>query len=169
MNKFYETLTYVNEILYEPNHLIIKNIKEENQNSDYGAGIFQLHSKSVRFRVAKITPAKIGQFVAFWEKDKNNKNQAFSYEDATDLLVIHTCNNNNNFGQFVFPKEVLVKQGILKTATSKGKMAIRVYPNWDTPTSKQAIETQKWQLPYFVSMNDTNSLPVQELIKLYSI
>jgi len=169
MNKFYKALTYVNEFFYEPNHLTIKAIREETQNSDYGAGIFQLNSKSVRFRVAKITPTKIGQFVAFWEKDLDNKNQAFSFENATDLLVINIFTNNNHyFGQFVFPKEVLVKQNILKTATAKGKMAIRVYPSWDTPTSKQAIATQKWQLPYFVVVNNKNSLQIQELLKLYS-
>ena len=124
MNKFYKTLTYVNEILYEPNHLTIKNILEETQNSDHGAGIFQLNSKSVRFRVAKITPTKIGQFVAFWEKDEANKNQAFSYDNATDLLVINTFGRNGIYGQFVFPKEVLLKQNILKTSKTKGKMAI---------------------------------------------
>jgi hypothetical protein len=75
MNKFYKALTYVNEIFYEPHHLTIKAIQEETQNSDYGA---------------EITPIKIGQFVAFWEKDLDNKNQAFSYENATDLLVINT-------------------------------------------------------------------------------
>ena len=169
MNNFYRALTYVNEILYEPNHLIINSIREETQNSEYGAGIFQLGSKSVRFRVSKITPTKIGQFVAFWEKDFDNKNQAFSYDNAPDLLVINIFTNNNHyFGQFVFPKEVLVKQNILKTATAKGKMAIRVYPSWDTPTSKQAIATQKWQLPYFVVVNNKNSLQIQELLKLYS-
>ncbi|WP_020059755.1 MepB family protein [Bacillus sp. 123MFChir2] len=168
MNEFYNALTYINKMFYEPNHLTIKAVREEAQNSDYGAGIFQLNSKTIRFRVAKITPTKIGQFVAFWEKDGDNKNQAFSYEKATDLLVINTFTRNNNFGQFVFPKEVLVKQNILKTATTKGKMAIRVYPSWENPTSKQAIETQKWQLEYFVGMNNTNSLPIQELLKLYS-
>ncbi|PAK41134.1 MepB protein [Priestia megaterium] len=130
--------------------------------------MFQLNSKSVRFRVAKNTPNKIGQFVSFWEKDDAHKNQAFSYEKATDLLVINTFNSENRFGQFVFPKEVLVKQKILKTANTKGKMAIRVYPIWDKPTSKQAIETQKWQLEYFVETNNTNNLPQQELLKLYS-
>ena len=169
MNEFYKALTYVNENFYEPNHFIIKDFREEVQNSDYGAGIFQLNSKSVRFRVAKKTPTKIGQFVAFWEKDSNHKNQAFSYEKATDLLVINTFTSENNFGQFVFPKEVLVKQNILKTATTKGKMAIRVYPRWEKPTSKQAIETQKWQLEYFVEVNKRNHLPLQELLKLYSI
>jgi len=168
MNEFNKTLTYVNELLYEPNHLTIKNIREETQNSDYGAGIFQLNSKSVRFRVAKITPTKVGQFVSFWEKDAANKNQAFSYENATDLLVINTFNNNGDFGQFVFPKEVLLKQNILKTANTKGKMALRVYPSWDTPTSKQAIVTKKWQSPYFVKVDATTSLSIHELLKLYS-
>jgi hypothetical protein len=154
-------------MFYEPNHLTIKAVREEAQNSDYGAGIFQLNSKSVRFRVAKITPTKTGQFVAFWEKDGDNKNQAFSYEKATDLLVINTF-ASNHFGQFVFPKEVLVKQNILKTAAAKGKMAIRVYPGWENPTNKQAVDTQKWQLEYFAGMSNTASLPVQELLKLYA-
>lgn len=167
MNEFYKALTYVNENFYKPNHLVIKAIEEEAQNSDYGAGLFQLSSKSVRFRVAKTTPNKIGQFVSFWEKDTSHKNQAFSYEKATDLLVINTF-AKDRFGQFVFPKEVLVQQKILKTAITKGKMAIRVYPIWDTPTSKQAIETQKWQLEYFIETDNTNNLPQQELLKLYS-
>ncbi|KNH20523.1 MepB family protein [Priestia megaterium] len=168
MNEFYQALTYVNENFYEPNHFVIKAIREEAQNSDYGAGIFQLNSKSVRFRVAKTTPNKVGQFVSFWEKDATYKNQAFSYGKATDLLVINTFTSTNRFGQFVFPKEVLLKQKILKAATTKGKMAIRVYPIWDKPTSKQAMETQKWQLEYFVETNDANNLLHQKLLKLYT-
>ncbi|MDM5319631.1 MepB family protein [Bacillus altitudinis] len=168
MNEFYNALTYVNKMFYEPNRLSLKAVREEVQNSDYGAGVFQLNSNSIRFRVAKITPTKIGQFVAFWEKDEENKNQPFSYEKATDLLVINTFTSENDFGQFVFPKEVLVKQHILKTDTTKGKMAMRVYPSWDKPASKQAIQTQKWQLEYFVGTNNTNRLPAQELLKLYS-
>ena len=145
MNEFYKALTNVNKVLYKPNRLTLNAIQEEAQNSDYGAGMFQLNSKSVRFRVAKITPNKIGQFVAFWEKDGDGK-----------------------FGQFVFPKEVLVKQNILKTSDTKGKMAIRVYPRWENPTSKQAIKTQNWQLEYFIEINKTDSYPVEELLKLYS-
>ncbi|WP_332650065.1 MepB family protein [Lysinibacillus sp. 54212] len=168
MNEFHRALTYINERFYEPNNLVIKDIMEETQNAEYGAGIFQLNSKSIRFRVAKITPTKTGQFVAFWEKDDQNKNQAFSLEKGTDLLVITVFTNDKRFGQFVFPKEVLLQHNILKTATQKGKMAMRVYPSWDTPTSKQARATQKWQLPYFVSLEDADSLDVQELLKLYA-
>ncbi|MDK8179547.1 MepB family protein [Paenibacillus sp. UMB4589-SE434] len=168
MNNFYKALTFVNETLYKPNGLTVSSVREETQNSDYGAGVFELNSKSVRFRVAKITPAKTGQFVAFWEKDIDHKNQAFSYENTPDLLVINTFTTNNQyFGQFVFPKEVLVQQNIFKSATAKGKMAIRVYPSWDIPNSKQAIATQKWQLPYFIVINDKNSLQMEKLLKLY--
>ncbi|MBU3105808.1 MepB family protein [Clostridium gasigenes] len=166
MNKFNNAVNYANRILYKPNNLFINNLKEENQNSDYGAGVFQLNSKSIRFRVAKITPNKIGQFVAFWEKDDKNKNQPFSYNQSPDLLVINTF-KDNHFGQFIFPKEVLIKKGILKTNEQDGKMAIRVYPSWDTPTNKQAIATQKWQLIYFIDISDTNKLLNQEILKLY--
>lgn len=169
MNTFSQAFTYINEVFYEPNHLTVKDIQEETQNSEYGAGVFQLNCTSVRFRVAKITPTKIGQFVAFWAKDATNKNQAFSVENAPDLLVINTFSNDQQyFGQFVFPKDVLVKHNILKTTTTKGKMAMRVYPSWDTPTSKQAIATQKWQLPYFVEVGPNNSLNVQDLVRLYA-
>ncbi|MDV2686886.1 MepB family protein, partial [Alkalihalophilus lindianensis] len=83
-------------------------------------------------------------------------------------LVINTFTSKNNFGQFVFPKEVLAKQNILKTASTKGKMAMRVYPSWEKTTSKQAIETQKWQLEYFIEVNKSNHFPLQKLLKLYS-
>jgi hypothetical protein len=93
MNDFYTALNDVNKMIYEPNGLIVKSVQEEQQNSKYGAGSFRLASKTVRFRVANITPTKVGQFVACWEKDENNKNQPYSYEEAPDLLVI-TCFKN---------------------------------------------------------------------------
>ena len=67
-----------------------------------------------------------------------------------------------------FPKEVLFKRDILRSSSTKGKMAIRVYSSWDKPTSKQAMKTQKWQLPYFVDMSDPSKLPIDKIKKLYS-
>jgi hypothetical protein len=168
VNNFIKALNHVNKLVYEPNQLTLTSIQEEKQNSNYGAGTFQLASCSVRFRVAKKTPNKVGQFVAFWEKDENDNNQPYTYEKAPDLLVINTFLSNDEMGQFIFPKDILAKQNILKTSATKGKMAIRVYPSWDTPTSKQAIKTQKWQLPYFVDLSDTNKLPIKKLLELYS-
>ena len=169
MNDFYTVLNHVNKMIYKPNDLTVKWVQEEKQNSKYGAGTFRLSSKTVRFRVANITPTKVGQFVAFWEKDENNKNQPFTYEEAPDLLVITTFKNDSEFGQFIFPKEILFKQNILKSGSTKGKMAIRVYSSWDNPTSKQAMKTQKWQLPYFVDMSDPRKLPIDNIIELYSL
>ncbi|MGL5351806.1 MAG: MepB family protein [Clostridium sp.] len=166
MNRFNNSIKYMSEVLYKPNNLIIKNPKEEKQNSDYGAGVFKLNSISVRFRVAKITPTKIGQFVAFWEKDTRNKNSPFSYNQSPDLLVINTF-ADKKIGQFIFPKEILLKKGILKTDGQCGKMAMRVYPSWDTPLNKQAIATQKWQLDYFIDISDTNKLYAKEILELY--
>ncbi|MBM7542794.1 MepB family protein [Amphibacillus cookii] len=169
MNDFYTALNYVNKMIYEPNDLTVKSAQEEKQNAKYGAGIFRLSSRTVRFRVANITPTKAGQFVAFWEKDENNKNQPFTYEEAPDLLVITTFKDDSEFGQFIFPKEILFKQDILRFNSKKGKMAIRVYPSWDKPPSKQAMKTQKWQLPYFVDMSDPSKLPTDKIIELYSL
>lgn len=169
MNDFYTALNYVNKIIYEPNGLIVKLVHEEKQNSKYGAGTFHLNSRTVRFRVANITPTKVGQFVAFWEKDINGKNQPYLYEEASDLLVITTFKNENEFGQFIFPKEVLLEKDIFRSTSTKGKMAMRVYPIWDSPSSKQAINTQKWQLPYFVDVCNPNNSPVEKIMELYSI
>ncbi|EIM05360.1 hypothetical protein A1A1_16600 [Planococcus antarcticus DSM 14505] len=141
MKDFYTALSYVSKMIYEPHELMLTSIQEKKQNSTYGAGTFQLSFRTVRFRVANTTPTKTGQFVAFWKKDENNKNQPYSYEEAPDLLVVTVCKNDTEFGQFIFPKEILFKQNILKSSSTKGKMAIRVYPGWDSTTSKQAMKT----------------------------
>jgi len=68
------------------------------------------------------------------------------------------------FGQFVFPKSVLIKKGIISTDKKDGKRAFRVYPNWDNANSKQAERTQKWQLEFFYEINDsTDFKKVREL------
>lgn len=167
MNKFYRVLEYINEHIYIASELTIEAIEEEKQNENYGAGRFRLgyknKSKTVRSRTAKQTPTKVGQFVAFWEKDEKNNNRAYDYESAPDLLIVNLF-KDGNFGQFIFPKEVLLKEKILRSKTSKGKMGIRVYPIWDRPTSKQARKTQNWQLDYFIDMTDTNKIDIKEAI-----
>ncbi|MEK3877404.1 MepB family protein [Paenibacillus sp. FSL M7-0420] len=168
MNKFHTTLAYINETLYAPAGFIADSIREEPQNAEYGAGTFQLGALSVRFRVAKITPTKTGQFVAMWEKNAERKNQAFTYADAPDFLVINTFHPvSGELGQFVFPKDLLKKHGVLATDNAPGKMAMRVYPAWDTVTNKQALATQKWQIPYFGIFDPINHQHMQGLTQLY--
>ncbi|AXI00948.1 mep operon protein MepB [Sporosarcina sp. PTS2304] len=168
MKDFHQALSYINKMMYEPNHMIVQSIQEEKQNAAYGAGIFQIASTTIRFRVANVTATKVGQFVAFWEKDEHDKNQPYSYEQAADLLVITTFASETEFGQFIFPKELLLKQNILRSSSTKGKMAMRVYPVWDRPTSKQAMNTQEWQLPFFVDMSHSHKVPKEKIRELYS-
>ncbi|MGG2016442.1 MepB family protein [Bacillus sp. S10(2024)] len=166
MNNFNNTIKNLDNIVYKPNNLIITNLKEEKQNLEYAGGIFQLNNKTIRFRVSKITPNKIGQFVSFWEKNENMQNQAFSYDSSPDLLVI-TCIDDNKLGQFIFPKEILLKERILKTPSQKGKMAMRIYPIWDNPVNTQARKSQMWQLQYFIDLSETNNLSIDKLLNLY--
>jgi hypothetical protein len=106
-------------------------------------------SLSIRFRVAKITPTKVGQFVTLWQRIGDGSTQPYGVSDPVDLFVIST-RKGNNFGQFVFPKHVLLHQNIVSNKGEGGKRAIRVYPPWDKPTSHQAQKTQKWQSEYFL-------------------
>ncbi|GAK12439.1 MepB family protein [Geomicrobium sp. JCM 19039] len=165
MKGFYETLSYINRTVYSPIGLNIKNVHEEKQNAKYGAGSFETPFKTVRFRVASKTPKKVGQFVVIWRKDENNKNRSYTYDEAHDLLVVTVFNESSEFGQFIFPKEILVKQNIVSTNVREGKMGFRVYPEWDKPTSRQGIKTQEWQLPYFVYMNVSNQ---HDILRLFS-
>lgn len=167
LNNFNDTIRDLNNIVYKPNNLMITNLKEEKQNAEYAGCLFHLNNKTIRFRKSKVTPNKIGQFVSFGRKMKICRNRAFSYEAAPDLLVI-TCIADNKLGQFIFPKEVLLKEKILRTQSQTGKMAMRIYPVWDTTVSNQAKRSQTWQLHYFVDLSDSNNLPIDKLLNLYS-
>lgn len=171
MHSFDTVLKHINEVIYKPNQLTIASTNEEQQNLEYAAGTFELINKltikTVRFRVAKQTPTKIGQFVTFWEKDSKGMNRPFQYDSSPDLLVITTFKDNRTFGQFVFPKDVLLKHNILQSHFTKGKMGIRVYPSWDKPASNTALKTQSWQLDYFFMITHTGILPTTKIMALY--
>ncbi|WP_375103397.1 MepB family protein [Paenibacillus sp. RS8] len=139
------------ELVYNPCNLDCSDLIHEPHNAEYGAYMFNLNALSIRFRVAKITPTKIGQFVTLWERTGDGPIQPYDISDPADLFVIST-RKENHFGQFVFPKAALANQDILSNKGEGGKRAIRVYPPWDTPTSRQAQKTQKWQLEYFLEI-----------------
>ena len=71
----------------------------EPESAAYGACIFSLNGLSVRFRVAKITPTKTGQFVTIWKRHSNGPIQPFDISDAVDLFIIST-HKGNHFGQY---------------------------------------------------------------------
>lgn len=99
-------------------------------------------------RLAQKTPNKKGFFFAIWKKDENNKNKPYEVKDIHNALIVNIV-DVHRLGQFIFPKEVLLDKGILKSDISKGKMALRVYAPWETELNKTAIKTQQWQRDYF--------------------
>lgn len=126
----------------------IQNLFVEKQNQAYEGLTFNLSDESYRSRLAKKTPNKKGYFVVFWEKDAQNKNQPYTFESAPNQLIVLVLDDKKQ-GIFLFPKKVLLEQGILTNQTSKGKMGIRVYPTWESELNTSAQRTQKWQAVYF--------------------
>ncbi len=155
-----------NELVYTPCKFLCSQPILEEQNAEYGAYIFYLNSSYVRFRVAKITPTKVGQFVTLWERINGEAIQPYDISNPADLFVIST-RKGNEFGQFIFPKTVLFHQGIVSNNGEDGKRAIRVYPPWDKPTSYQAKKTQIWQLEYFLEIPSNNSINLVRAKSLY--
>jgi hypothetical protein len=154
------------ELIYDKYNYKCSNPIKEAESSEYGAYTFEIDTLSVTFRVAKITPTKIGQFVTLWKRIDKGPIQPFDFSDPIDLFIIST-RKDNRFGQFIFPKSVLCEQCIVSTNTKEGKRAIRVYPPWDETLSKQAQKTQKWQLNYFLEISNDKPIDFELLKKLY--
>ena len=125
-----------------------------------------MNTLAVRFRVAKITPTKVGQFVTLWERSKAGPIQPYDLSDSVDFFVI-SAREGDNFGQFVFPKAVLCDHDIVSENGQGGKRAIRVYPPWDKPMSRQAQKTQDWQLNYFLEIPANRPIDRERVQMLY--
>jgi hypothetical protein len=139
-------------------------IHYEEQNQAYEGLTFTAANQTFRSRRVKKTPKKKGYFVALWEKDRRGQNQAYSVNSSTDKLVL-TILDGHHSGQFIFPRALLIAKGIVKTETTAGKMAFRIYPPWVHDLNTSARKTQKWQLPYFCDL----STPLVDLDKLRNL
>lgn len=129
----------------------------EKESRDYNAYRFYLNQKAICYRMAKITPTKTGQFVTLWKRLQTGIIAPFDSIDPIDFVIISVL-KNDLFGQFIFPKSVLLSKGIFSTNSKEGKRALRVYPPWDQTTNKQAQRTQLWQLAYFYEISPNTNL-----------
>jgi hypothetical protein len=138
--------------VYKKNNITISDFNEEMECKEYAACDIIYEGKNAKFRVAKITPKKIGQFVTIWKRESKGQIQPFDISDAIDFVIV-AVQDENKLGHFVFPNKVLCEKAIF-TDKKEGKRAIRIYPPWDLPKSLQAIKTQNWQLDYFTHLNN---------------
>ena len=56
-------LVIAQELAYEPSGFTYHNLKKEAESKEYWASTFEMNHRRIKFRVGKITPTKIGQFV----------------------------------------------------------------------------------------------------------
>lgn len=151
-------------IVFAKVDLKIAALQKEQESREYNAYHFQLNHKNICYRQAKITPTKTGQFVTLWKRNLTGVIAPFDYSDEIDFVMINV-RREQNWGLFIFPKQILLEKGVFSTADKEGIRATRVYPAWDATTSKQAQKTQKWQLNYFFEFTDQENIDWQRLSK----
>ncbi|KOV58154.1 MepB domain containing protein [Streptomyces sp. MMG1121] len=153
-------------LAYDPAGFTCSQPVPEMESAEYGACELTLDGLSVRFRVAKTTPTKVGQFVTVWKRSATGPIQPFDAEDPVDLFVIST-REGERFGQFVFPRDVLRERDIVATNGSGGKRAFRVYPPWVATTNRQARSTQTWQAKHFLQLPEGEPVDIPRAHALY--
>lgn len=151
----YKSIALLENRSEEDKYITKENIKIENWNHEYEAMNIYINGKYFKSRLAKKTPKKAGYFVAMWHKNEDNKNIPFQYEDFPEKLIVNIIDDRKK-GQFIIPKDILRKKGILQTEVQKGKMAFRVYPKWEQKLNKSAVTTQNWQTEYFKDLSNSN-------------
>ncbi len=159
-------LKLIQKLVYDKCGFELNNLKQNIESEEYGACTFELNQKKIQYRVSKITPTKIGQFVTIWKRNNDGITEPFDFSDDLDFIII-TAKQEGNIGQFIFPKLLLIEKGIITSESKKvGKRGIRVYPSWDTPQNNQAKKTQFWQLNYFFKINETEAVDYEKLKKI---
>lgn len=153
VNTFHPDLVLAENYFYKQSELFLQNLKIEDESADYGASEFTIMNRMIKFRVGKITPTKVGQFVTFWKRIGKGQIAPYELTDSFDVLVV-SVRHKSYLGQFIFPKNVLCEKGIVSSSGKEGKRAMRIYPPWDKADNSQAKKTQAWQLPYFIQFTE---------------
>ncbi len=160
-------LLLCNQLVYEPNGLIfMSDPVKEPESSNYAACQLVLNTIRIEFRVARATPIKSGHFVTFWKRNEKGLTTPYDMKDMIDLFVV-CVRERDKFGQFVFPKNVLVSRNIISVDGKGGKRAIRVYAPWVSVESSQALKTQNWQIKYFIDLSDNRRIDFECVKELY--
>ncbi|MEY8760719.1 MepB family protein [Chryseobacterium tongliaoense] len=149
-----EIINRIENSVFKALQLELSNLTADPESEEYSGHNFLLNTFIIKFRKAKITPTKNGQFVTLWRRNSAGKTEPFTSSDHFDFYIIATEQNNSS-GFFIFPKKVLAEKQILTSSQKEGKRGFRVYPPWDKAESKQAERTQNWQIQFFIDISDS--------------
>lgn len=166
------------------------------ESAKYEALNFHLNDRRIVYRKGKVTSDRPGAFLTVWQRHpseglNSNKSQSKSKpiplkSDDLDYLFIHVESHSNiseglehrsKYGMFIFPVSLLIEKGILASVKSKGKTGFRVFPPWsedrgDVGTkvfSESGKKTQRWQIPFFLDIDENGLINPCELKKLLQI
>lgn len=156
-----EELKHIQDSIFHTLELPIADLTEDEECKEYDGYNFQIGTFKIKFRKAKVTPKKIGQFVTLWKRNAEKQTEPFHINDDLDFYMIAT-RNNERFGFFFFPKHVLGRHQILTDSRKIGKRGFRVYPDWDIPINKQAQAAKAWQTAYFIDLTDDSSIAIEK-------
>lgn len=155
--------------IYEPAGMKLTSAAfSESESIEYGACRFGINGHNTVFRVAKITPTKIGQFVTIWKRPTVRGEIApLDVSDGVTFVIISVSDEIHR-GQFIFDREILVAKDIMSRDGKGGKRGIRVYPPWTNPVAKAALKTQQWQLQYFLPIAINGGVDLARVLELFS-
>ncbi|MFB8142042.1 MepB family protein [Streptomyces parvus] len=159
-------LSAAKESVYDPGGFVCSQPVPEPESADHAAHRFTLDGQSIAFRVARTTPAKVGQFVTVWQRSVEGPIRPFDADDGVDLFVI-SARDDGRLGQFVFPRDALCERGIVSRNGVGGKRGFRVYPPGAVTTGRQARGTQAWQVEFFLDVGEGVSVDRSRAHALY--
>ena len=162
------------------------------ESAKYDALCFALDGRTIVYRKGKVTPDRPGAFLAVWQRpstvshsqiESTNSNKPIPFNTAElDYLfvsVVSHCDDAHaretvqgvKSGLFIFPVAVLIEKGIVSSVKTKGKTGFRVFPPWSENRgvigtqlfSAAGKKTQRWQLPYFLSIDDNGVIEAEKL------
>ncbi|MDR2236944.1 MAG: MepB family protein [Chryseobacterium sp.] len=161
-------LKNVDEMIFQPLGLKISNAEEDAECRGYSGISFTLNHLNVKFRTAKTTPTKTGQFVTLWKRNEKGETTPFDSDDHFDFYLI-SASREDNAGLFIFSKKILLEKNILTHEGKDGKRGFRVYPVWDITENKQAKATQKWQTACFIDASQDKETYLQKTESLLGL
>ncbi|SDD83576.1 MepB family protein [Niabella drilacis] len=146
-----EALSRIESLILKSNGLVISAMAEDPEYPARSGCSFRLSGRNIKFREAKITPKKTGQFVTLWKRNQKGQTEPFNVMDDFDFYMIAT-RQEHRFGFFLFPRHILAETQILTTGDKEGKRGFRVYADWDIAPNRQAERTKTWQTRYFTDL-----------------
>ncbi len=162
------------------------------ESKKYEALLFGINNKNVVYRKANVTPDRPGAFLAVWQRPVSpctTKNKPIPLHfDELDYLFVQvqehsgiTCMERKikkpKSGIFIFPVSILIEKGVVSSDSQKGKTGFRVFPPWSQDRgvlatkvfSASGKKTQRWQLPFFIEINENGVIDSCKLEKLFRL